>query len=81
MKLMMFEMAGRAVLGAVEGDQVIDLVAIDPALPPDLSGLIAAGPRALLAAKSAAATAPASARHALASVKPLMPISRSAKMI
>ena len=81
MKLMMFEMAGRAVLGAVEGDQVIDLVALDPALPPDLSGLIAAGPRALLAAKSAAATAPASARHALASVKPLMPISRSAKMI
>ena len=81
MKLMMFEMAGRAVLGAVEGDQVIDLVALDPALPSDLSGLIAAGPRALLAAKSAAATAPASARHALASVKPLMPISRSAKMI
>jgi acylpyruvate hydrolase len=81
MKLMMFETAGRAVLGAVEGDQVIDLVALDPALPADLSGLIAAGPRALIAAKAAAATAPASARHALAGVKPLMPVAQSKKII
>jgi acylpyruvate hydrolase len=81
MKLMMFEKAGHPALGAVDGANVIDLAAVDAGLPKDLAALIAAGPAALVAAKTAAAKAPAAARHALASVKPLMPIAHSKKMI
>ena len=81
MKFMMFDHAGKPTLGAVEGATVIDLAAVDSSLPRDLAALIIAGPTALNAAKAAAAKAPTSARHPLASVKPLMPIARSTKMI
>jgi acylpyruvate hydrolase len=81
MKLMMFETAGHPALGAVDGTSVIDLAAVDAGLPKDLAALIVAGPAALAAAKAAAASAPAAARHALASVKPLMPIAHSKKII
>jgi acylpyruvate hydrolase len=81
MKLMMFEKAGHPALGAVDGTSVIDLAAVDAGLPKDLAALIAAGPAALAAAKAAAAKAPSSAKLALASVKPLMPVAHSKKMI
>jgi acylpyruvate hydrolase len=81
MKLMMFEMAGQPALGLVDGALVIDLVAVDASLPKDLHQLIAGGPLALAAAKTAAARAPATAKHMLASVKPLMPIANPHRMI
>ena len=79
MKLMMFEKGKGAALGLVDGKTVIDLGAADPSLPKDLKSLIAAGPRALAAAKSAAAKAPASAKLALDAVKPALPIDPPAR--
>jgi acylpyruvate hydrolase len=81
MKLMMFEKGGSAALGLVDGNTVIDLGAADASLPKDLKSLIAAGPDALLAAKTAAAKAPASAKLALDSVRPALPIDPPAKII
>ena len=81
MKLMMFEKAKGAALGLVEGKSVIDLGAADPSLPTDLKALIVAGPRALTAAKSAAANAPASAKLALDAVKPALPIDPPGKIV
>jgi acylpyruvate hydrolase len=81
MKLMMFERAGKPALGLVDGDSVIDLAAADAGLPDDLAALIAAGPAALAAVKAAAAQAPATAKHPVAGVKPLLPIANPAKMI
>jgi 2-keto-4-pentenoate hydratase/2-oxohepta-3-ene-1,7-dioic acid hydratase in catechol pathway len=81
MKLMMFEKAGGAALGLVEGASVIDLAAADASLPKDLAALIAAGPAALGKAKAAAAKAPAAAKLPLASVKAALPIARPPKFI
>ncbi len=81
MKLMMFEKGTGVALGAVDGRTVTDLSVADSALPKDLKSLIAAGPRALTAAKAAGAKAPASARLALDSVKPALPIDPPGKLI
>ena len=80
MKLMMFQKGKGAALGLVEGKAVIDLGVADPSLPKDLQGLIAAGPKALAAAKAAAAKAPASARLVLDAVKPALPIDPSGEV-
>ena len=79
MKLMMFERGGKASLGAVDGDQVVDLATADAGLPADLAGLIAAGPDALARAKSAAQSG--SSRYALSDVTAALPIARPEKMI
>jgi 2-keto-4-pentenoate hydratase/2-oxohepta-3-ene-1,7-dioic acid hydratase in catechol pathway len=81
MKLMMFEKGKGAALGLVDGKTVIDLGAADSSLPTDLKALIVAGPRALTAAKSAAANAPASAKLALDAVKPALPIDPPGKIV
>lgn len=81
MKLMMFEKAGSAALGLVDGDSVVDLAAADASLPADLATLIATGAGALDAVTSAAANAPASARLPLASVKAVLPLARPPKFI
>ena len=81
MKLMMFEKGKGVALGLVDGKTVIDLGAADPSLPKDLRSLIAAGPSALGAVKTAAAKAPASAKLALDAVKPALPISPSGKIV
>jgi acylpyruvate hydrolase len=81
MKLMMFEKGKGTALGLVEGKWVIDLTAADASLPKDLKSLIAAGPGAIAAVKTAASKAPASARLALDAVKPALPISPSSKII
>src|SRR5215510_13785307 len=81
MKLMMFEKGKATALGLVDGQSVMDLGAADPALPKDLKSLIAAGPGALAAVKAAAAKAPASAKLALAAVKPALPIVPSGKIV
>ena len=74
MKLMMFEKGRGVALGLVDGKAVIDLGVADASLPKDLKALIAAGPGALAAAKTAAAKAPASARFVLDAMKPALPI-------
>ena len=81
MKLMMFETAKGTTLGLVDGQLVIELAAVDPSLPKDLAALIATGPPGLAAVKAAAMKAPASAKHALASIKPALPIAHPPKFI
>lgn len=81
MKLMMFAQGHGTALGLVDGNQVIDLAAADASLPKTLQALIEAGPPALAAVKAAAAKAPASTRHDLASVQPCLPIARPPKFI
>src|SRR5205809_3102587 len=81
MKLMMFAQGKGSALGLVEGKSVVDLVAADASLPKDLRSLIAAGPGALGAVKAAAAKAPASAKLALDTVKPALPIVPSGKIV
>jgi acylpyruvate hydrolase len=81
MKLMMFDAGRGARLGVVDGEQVIDVVAADAALPADLMTLITKGPAALTAVKAAVAKAPASAKHALKSVKAALPIAHAPKFI
>ena len=81
MKLMMFQKGKYTALGLVEGKAVIDLGVADPALPKDLQGLIAAGPKALAAAKAAVEKAPASARFVLDAMKPALPIANPTKFI
>ena len=81
MKLMMFDAGKGPRLGVVDGDYVVDVAAVDLALPVDLLSLINGGPRALAAARAAAADAPASARLSLSSVKPALPIAHPPKFI
>ena len=81
MKLMMFEKGKGTALGLVDGKSVIDLSVTDASLPKDLKSLIAAPQSAIAAVKTAASTAPASARLALDAVKPALPISPSGKII
>ena len=81
MKLMMFQKGKNTVLGFVEGKAVIDLGIADPALPKDLQGLIAAGPKALAVAKAAVEKAPASARFVVDAMKPALPIANPTKFI
>lgn len=81
MKLMMFEQAGTPRLGAIDQDQVINLTAADETLPPDLESLISDGPDALARARAVAEGAPASARLALADVRPALPIAKPEKFI
>jgi acylpyruvate hydrolase len=81
MKLMTFAKDGRTALGLVDGDSVIDLASADPGLPKDLQSLIEAGPSALASVRAAAGRAPASAKHAVPSVKPALPIARPPKFV
>lgn len=81
MKLMMFQRGKSLALGLLEGKAVVDLGIADRALPKDLHGLIAAGPGALAAAKTAAVNAPASARFVLDAMKPGLPIANPPKFI
>lgn len=81
MKLMMFEKGKSAALGVVEGEHVVDIGAADPSAPKDLLGVIAAGASGLAAVKVAASKAPQSARLALKSVKPALPIAHPPKFI
>ena len=81
MKLMMFDHAGVAKLGAVLGDGVIDLKAADPSLPDSILGLIEGGDAALAKAKAAANGAPDAAKLSLANVVPALPIGRPEKFI
>ncbi len=68
-------------LGVALDADIIDLQAIDNGQPSDLIDLCAAGAERMAAAARIAAAAPASARHALASVRLLPPIARPGKLL
>ena len=81
MKIVGFEANGGLRLGVVEGDQVIDLQAVDSAIPGDLGEVLRRGDGELSALKDAARRAGASARRPLAALKFGLPVARPGKVI
>ena len=81
MKIIGFEDHGALHLGMVEGDQVIDLQAVDKGLPGDLGEVLRKGNGDLSALKDAAKRAPASARRPLKGIKFGLPVARPGKII
>jgi 2-keto-4-pentenoate hydratase/2-oxohepta-3-ene-1,7-dioic acid hydratase in catechol pathway len=86
MRLATFRMNGAARLGqdgaprlgVVDGDAIVDLAAATPALPREMTALLAAGPAALGAARAAVGRGP---RLPLASVRLEAPILRPPKFL
>ncbi|MGE3145725.1 MAG: fumarylacetoacetate hydrolase family protein [Pseudorhodoplanes sp.] len=81
MKIVGFETAQGLRLGAVEGDQVVDLQAVDPALPSDLAAILAGSGGDLSGLAALAKKAPASARLPLAGLRFALPVARPGKVI
>ena len=69
MKIVGFEAEGGLRLGVVEGDQVIDLQAVDAKVPADLGAVLAANNGDLKPLGDIAKRAPASARRPLKGLK------------
>jgi 2-keto-4-pentenoate hydratase/2-oxohepta-3-ene-1,7-dioic acid hydratase in catechol pathway len=80
MKIVGFESAQELRLGVVEGEQVIDLQAVDAKMPANLADYLAANndfkPLADLAKR-----APASARRPLSGIKFALPVARPGKVV
>jgi acylpyruvate hydrolase len=68
-------------LGVVEGEQVVDLQAVDAGAPADLGEWLRRGNGDLGPLKSLAARAPASARRPLKGLKYALPVARPGKII
>jgi len=81
MKIVGFEADGGLRLGIVEGDQVIDLQAVDPKVPADLGAALAANNGDLKALGDIARRAPASARRPLKGLKFGLPVARPGKIL
>jgi 2-keto-4-pentenoate hydratase/2-oxohepta-3-ene-1,7-dioic acid hydratase in catechol pathway len=81
MKIVGFESAQGLRLGVVEGDQVIDLQAVDANLPSDLAQVLAKTDGDLTPLADLAKKAPASARVPLAGLKFALPVARPPKII
>lgn len=81
MKIVGFHVNGGSHLGVVEGDQVIDLQAADPALPSDLGEWLRRGDGDLWPLADAAAKAPASARRPLRGLNYALPVARPGKIL
>ena len=81
MKIVGFEADGGLRLGVVEGDQVIDLQAVDAKLPNDLGAVLAASNGDLKPLSDIAKRAPASARRPLKGLKFVLPVARPGKII
>ena len=81
MKIVGFEAEGGLRLGIVEGDQVIDLQAIDPNLPGDLAAVLDATNGNLKPLGDMAKRAPASARRPLKGLKFGLPVARPGKIL
>jgi 2-keto-4-pentenoate hydratase/2-oxohepta-3-ene-1,7-dioic acid hydratase in catechol pathway len=79
MRLASFSQAGRRRVGAVVGEEIVDLGAADPALGADLRPLLRAGEAGLAAAR--AALARSTTRLALAEVQLEAPIARPPKFL
>ena len=81
MKVVGFEAEGGLRLGIVEGDQVIDLQAVDPKVPADLGAVLAANNGDLKPLADIARKAPASARRPLQGLKFGLPVARPGKIL
>ena len=81
MKIVGFEADGGLRLGVVEGDQVIDLQAVDAKVPNDLGAVLAASNGNLKPLSDIAKRAPASARRPLKGLKFGLPVARPGKII
>jgi acylpyruvate hydrolase len=81
MRLMSFQdRAGRR-LGLVQGEEVIDLSAVDADIPNDLTAFLQMGEAGRKAAAAAAAVAQSTARLARSAVRPMIPIDRPGKTV
>jgi acylpyruvate hydrolase len=81
MKIVGFEAGGALHLGVVEGDAVIDLQAVDPAIPGDLGEVMRRGNGDLSPLREAARRAGAAARHPLKGLKFGLPVARPGKIV
>ena len=81
MKIVGFEAEGGLRLGVVEGDQVIDLQAVDPNLPANLADVLAKNNGDLKPLADLAKRAPAGARKPLNGLKYALPVMRPGKII
>jgi acylpyruvate hydrolase len=81
MKIIGFEANGALHLGVVEGDQVIDLQAVDKGLPGDLGEVLRKSNGDLSVLTDTAKRAPASARRPLNGAKFGLPVARPGKVI
>jgi 2-keto-4-pentenoate hydratase/2-oxohepta-3-ene-1,7-dioic acid hydratase in catechol pathway len=81
MKILGFEASGGLHLGVLEGDQVIDLQAVDPKLPSDLAQVLRADNGDLKPLADLAKKAPASARIPYAGIKHALPVAHPGKII
>ncbi len=73
MSLLRFERNGLVALGSLDGEEVVDLSAVNPDLPTDISALLRLGPAAMEPVAAALRAAPAGARVPLADVTVLPP--------
>ena len=81
MKIVGFESNEGLRLGVVEGDQVIDLQAVDAKVPANLADVLKANNGDLKSLADLAKRAPASARKPLAGLKYALPVARPGKII
>ena len=81
MKIVAFESQGNPHFGVVEGEQVIDLQAVDSRLPADLGDWLAGNDGDTRPLAELARRAPASARRPLVGLKYALPIGRPGKII
>jgi acylpyruvate hydrolase len=81
MKIVGFEANGQARLGLVEGDQVIDLQAVDADLPSNLADVLAKTGGDLKGLADLAKKAPASARVPLSGIKFGLPVAKPGKIL
>src|SRR5262245_47402252 len=81
MKILGFETNQGLRLGVLEGDNVIDLQAVEAKLPVNLADVLAQNNGNLTPLGDIAKRAPASARHPLNSLKFALPVARPPKVI
>jgi acylpyruvate hydrolase len=81
MKIVGFVAEGKPRLGLIEGDQVIDLQAVDPALPSNLADVLARNGGDLAPLRDLAKKAPAAARRPLAGIEFGLPVSHPGKIV
>lgn len=81
MKIVGFEANNKVRLGMVDGDNVIDIQAVDASVPSDLGDYLRANNGDLKPLAATAAKAPASARIPLAGLKFALPVARPGKII
>jgi len=81
MKIVGFETDAGPRLGVIEGEQVIDLQAVDPSIPNDLAAVLARHNGDLAPLAAAAKRAPAAARRPLAGLNYALPVARPGKII